>query len=184
MSPWNPYHRLAPTVFLASCLFTAQLRAQGPEDSPGGGFSHGMRDPDGSQRIALDPVLLDGPPGPADFAAITSPDSAQFERYQSLYTNFMATTQDDRDSLRATHTAMHAARQAQDHESMRRSAAASQELVVALLSSQKAFDDVLKAMLTGDQFKRYEGWRQERRKKAEGQMNARMQGRSGEPASP
>jgi hypothetical protein len=143
-----------------------------------------MRDPDGSQRVALDPVLLDGPPGPADFAAITAPDSAQSARYQSLYANFMTTTQDDRDSLQATRTAMRAASPAQDRESRREWEAASQELVVALESKQKAFDDALKAMLSGDQFKYYEWWRQKRRKQAEKQMNRRMQNRSGESASP
>ena len=186
MSPWNPYPRLAPTVFLASCLFTAQLRGQGPGDSPGSGdgHSHGMRGPDGFQHGATDPVLLDGPPAPADFAGIASPDTAQSARYQSLYDNLMATTQDDRDSLRATRTAMRASRGSQDHESMRQSMVASQQLVVALQGSQTAFDDALKAMLSDAQFKRDEAWRQQRRKQAEEQLKQRMQDRSGEPAAP
>jgi exonuclease VII small subunit len=143
-----------------------------------------MRGPGGFQHDAPDPVLLDGPPVPADFAVIASPDTAQAARYQSLYDNLMASTHDDRDSLRTTRTEMRAARGSQDHESMRQSMAATQQLVAALQSSQQAFDDALKAMLSGEQFKRYEAWRQQRRKQAEEQMKRRMQDRSGEPAAP
>lgn len=143
-----------------------------------------MHGPDGFPRGAPDPVLLEGPPAPADFATIATPDSAQSARYQSLYDNLMAMTRSDRDSLRATRTAMREARGSQDHESMRRSAIASQELMVTLQSSQQAFDDTLKAMLSDEQFKRYEGWRQQRRKQAEEEMKQRMQSRSGEPATP
>lgn len=186
MSPWNPYPRLAPTVFLASCLFTAHLRGQGPGDSPGAGssHSHGMRGPGGFQHGVPDRVLLEEPPAPPDFATIAAPDSAQSARYQSLYDNLMATTLADRDSLQATRSTMRAARESQNHESMRRSMEASQPLVVALQGSQQAFDDALKAMLSSDQFKRYEAWRQQRRKQAEDDMKRGMQSRSAGSGTP
>ena len=57
----------------------------------------GMGGPGG--MASLDPVVLQGPPAPADFARIVDLPEDQVGRYSQLYDRYMATTRRERDSL-------------------------------------------------------------------------------------
>jgi hypothetical protein len=122
---------------------------------------------------ALDPVVADGPPAPADFAGIASPPDDQQRRYTGLYQQFMASTRPQRDSLNVTRRDMRAAFEDGDREGARRQLGIVVALGDELTRRQKAFDDTLKTFLGKDQWKRYDKWRSDERKRAEQERRER-----------
>jgi hypothetical protein len=114
-----------------------------------------------------DPVVADGPPAPADFAKIASPPDDQQRRYADLYQQFMASTKSQRDSLTVGRRDMRAAFEDGDREGARRQRDAVMALGEELTRRQKTFDDALKSFLGKDQWKRYDKWRSDQRKRAE-----------------
>jgi hypothetical protein len=135
----------------------------------------------GRRMQALDPVVAEGPPAPADFAKIASPPDDQQRRYADLYQRFMASTKPQRDSLYIVRRDMRAAFEDGDREGARRQ----RDIVVALGDElnrrQKSFDDTLKGFLGKDQWKRYDKWRSEERKRAEQERRERWEGGLGDP---
>ena len=121
----------------------------------------------GRPMQALDPVVADGPPAPADFAKIASPPDDQQRRYVDLYRQFMASTRSQRDSLTVGRRDMRAAFEDGDREGARRQRDAVVALGEELGRRQKTFDDTLKGFLGKDQWKRYDKWRSDERKRAE-----------------
>jgi hypothetical protein len=170
-------------VFLAAIALVGPVLAQstyGPDQpgSPGGGMHGGRRGGPGGmmggQRMqALDPVVADGPPAPAEFAGIASPPDDQQRRYTELYQNFMASTKPQRDSLNITRRDMRAAFEDGDREGARRQFDAVRALGDELTQRQKTFDDTLKSFLGKDQWKRYDKWRSDERKRAEQERRER-----------
>jgi hypothetical protein len=164
-------------VFLAALALVGPVLAQstyGP-DRPGGtggnmpggrrGGPGGMME--GRRMQALDPVVADGPPAPADFAKIASPPDDQQRRYADLYPQFMASTKPQRDSLTVGRRDMRAAFEDGDREGARRQGDVVRALGEELSRRQKTFDDTLKSFLGKDQWKRYDRWRSDQRKQAE-----------------
>ncbi len=121
----------------------------------------------GRRMQMLDPVVVDGPPAPADFTKIASPPDDQQRHYADLYQQFMASTRPQRDSLTVGRRDMRAAFEDGDREGARRQGDVAMRLGEELARRQKTFDDTLKSFLGKDQWKRYDQWRSEERKRAE-----------------
>ena len=121
----------------------------------------------GRRTQMLDPVIADGPPAPADFARIASPPDDQQRRYADLYQQFMASTKAQRDSLTVGRRDMRAAFEDGDREGARRQRDVVMTLGQGLGSRQKTFDETLKSFLGKDQWKRYDKWRSDERRRAE-----------------
>ena len=124
---------------------------------------HGMRGGAGGMT-RLDPVVADGPPAPAAFASITG--LADTSRYAHLYDNFKSATQPQRDSLAAARSAMRDAFEDHDREAGMRQANIVKSIGDDLSHRQQTFDDAVKAMVSKDEWKKYQSWRDDQRKDA------------------
>jgi hypothetical protein len=127
----------------------------------------------GGRMEALDPVVADGPPAPADFARIASPPDDQQRRYANLYQQFMASTKPQRDSLNIARRDMRGAFEDGDREGARRQRDIVMALGDELTHRQKSLDETLKSFLGKDQWKRYDKWRSDERKRAEQERRER-----------
>jgi len=127
----------------------------------------------GGRMEALDPVVADGPPAPADFARIASPPEDQQRRYADLYQQFMASTKPQRDSLNIARRDMRGAFEDGDREGARRQRDIVMALGDELTHRQKSLDETLKSFLGKDQWKRYDKWRSDERKRAEQERRER-----------
>lgn len=166
---------------------TVSMSAQYPdgEGGPGGGGGmrrgHGMG-MHGSGMRSMDPVVVEGPPAPAEFARITS--EADTGRYAELYAHFMSSTRPQRDSLMAARGAMRDAFENHDRAAGGRDGAAMRSLADDLTRRQQTFDDAVKAVVTKDAWKNYQGWRAERKKEMESHRRGRMRGGPGAAGPP
>jgi hypothetical protein len=115
---------------------------------------------------AGDPIVLNGPPAPAEFTRIVQLPADKVTRYTELYDRFMQSTRPQRDSLAAMRRDRREAFSEGDRESARRHRGQLRPIAEDLARQQVAFDDTLKPTLTKDQWKRYEQWRDEQRKQA------------------
>ena len=180
---------LAASVALAAPPLVGSAAAQdgyGPEsrggpggaDSPGGGGGHGMRHGmRGPGRTAsLDPVVLEGPPVPAEFARIVELPENQVGRYAQLYERFMASTRPQRDSLAALRRDLRSAFEQGDRETGRQQLGQLRPLTEDLKQRQATFDETLQPLLEKDQWKRYQHWREDERKQAEKERQERRLG--------
>ena len=120
----------------------------------------------GRRMVPPDPVVLDGPPAPAEFARIVKLPADKLTRYTELYDRFMESTRPQRDSLTAMRRDRRKAFNEGDRETARRHRGQLRPLAEDLARRQVTFDDTLKPTLTKDQWKRYEQWRDEQRKQA------------------
>jgi len=184
---------LAGLVLLG--LSAVPLAAQGPGGGGGwgmpgghgghhGGWGGGHGGQGGSTQHAVpDPVIIEGPPKPDDFAAMFQLADSQRARYDSLYHSLMDSTADDRDSVAAARQEIREAFQSGDREGAEQPMHTLRTLTKDLENRQKKFDDSLKHLLTHDQWKDYDKWRGERRKEAEEEMRGRY-GRGGNTGEP
>ncbi len=142
---------------------------------------HGMMGGMGGGRGGmkqLDPVVADGPPAPAEFARITGAEDTV--RYAHLYDNFKTSTQPQRDSLAAARKAMRDAFEDRDRDAATSEASVVKSLGDDLSRRQQTFDDAAKEMVTKDEWKKYQSWRDDQRKAAQERRGAMMgRGRSG-----
>lgn len=120
----------------------------------------------GRRMAPPDPVVLDGPPAPAEFARTVKLPADKLTRYTELYDRFMESTRPQRDSLTAMRRDRRKAFNEGDRETARRHRGQLRPLAEDLARQQVTFDDTLKPTLTKDQWKRYEQWRDEQRKQA------------------
>jgi hypothetical protein len=120
----------------------------------------------GRRMAPPDPVVLDGPPAPAEFARIVKLPADKLTRYTELYDRFMESTRPQRDSLTAMRRDRRKAFNEGDRETARRHRGQLRPHAEDLARQQVTFDDTLKPTLTKDQWKRYEQWRDEQRKQA------------------
>jgi hypothetical protein len=156
----------------------------GPGDAggPGGAGGHGMRrGMRGHElRASLDPVVLEGPPAPAEFARIVELPEDQVGRYAQLYERFMASTRPQRDSLTALRRDLRSAFEQGDREAARQQAGQLRPLTEDLQRRQATFDDTLQPLLEKDQWKRYQHWRDDERKRAQKDRQERRLGPPGD----
>jgi hypothetical protein len=166
---------LAFTLVAATMLSSLAAQEYGPDRSgrPGNG-PPGM----GPRGRTPDPVVLEGPPSPEEFARITELPAERTREYAVRYERFMAATRVTRDSLQAQRRAMREAlgRGAGEPDdqgtldrrmAMRQGVGALRGLREELEHQQQVFDDGLKESLSKDEWKRYQNWRGERRKEAQ-----------------
>jgi hypothetical protein len=177
---------LAASVALAAPPLAGSVAAQdgyGPESpggagdasGPGGTGGHGMRrGMRGSGRMgSLDPVVLAGPPIPAEFARIVELPEDQVGRYAQLYERFMASTRPQRDSLTALRRDLRSTFEQGDREAARQRLGQLRPLAEELKRRQATFDETLQPLLEKDQWKRYQHWREDERKRAEKERQER-----------
>jgi hypothetical protein len=183
---------LAASVALAAPPLVGSAAAQGgygPESrggpggasDPSGAGRHGMRrGMRGPERMAtLDPVVLEGPPVPAEFARIVELPENQVGRYAQLYERFMASTRPQRDSLTVLRRDLRSAFEQGDREAGRQQSGELRPLTEELQRRQATFDETLQPLLEKDQWKRYQHWRDDERKQAQ---KDRQERRLGPPA--
>jgi hypothetical protein len=173
-------------AFLAAMALVGPVLAQstyGPDRPEGGGGDmpggrHGGRGGmmHGRRMEAFDPAVIDGPPAPDEFARLASPPEDQQRRYAELYQKLMTSTRPQRDSLNVARRDMHAAFEDGDREGARRQRDVVTTLGQELASRQKTFDETLKSFLGKDQWKRYDKWRSDERKRAEQERRERWGG--------
>jgi hypothetical protein len=167
----SPFH----LALAALALATAALA----QDS--GGPSHG---PSGAMRgregmPARDPVVLEGPPAPAELARIVDLPQDRLDRYTPLYDRFMTATKPQRDSLAALRRGMRDAFADRDREAISRQRAIMEPIARDLREQQATFDDSLHGLLAEPQWKRYQQWREDERKRADQERRDRWQRRAG-----
>jgi hypothetical protein len=183
---------LAASVALAAPPLAGSLVAQdgygpesrvGPGDAggPGGAGGHGMRrGTRGPGRESLDPVVLAGPPVTAEFARIVELPEDQVGRYAQLYERFMASTRPQRDSLTAMRRDLRSTYEQGGREAARQKVGQLRPLTEDLKRRQATFDETLQPLLEKDQWKRYQHWREDERKRAEKERQERRQGPPGD----
>jgi len=184
---------LAASVALAAPPLAASAAAQdgyGPESrgGPGGagepgeaggpGMRRGMRGP--GRMTSLDPVVLEGPPVPAEFARIVELPENHVDRYAQLYERFMASTRPQRDSLIALRRDLRSAFEQGDREAGRQQLGQLRPLTEELQRRQATFDETLQPVLEKDQWKRYQHWRDDERKRARKDRQERRLGPPGD----
>ena len=164
------------TLALAAPVAAAQY-SDDPGQQQGGhrGRMHGQ-----GRGTPPDPVVLNGPPAPADFQKLVQLPPDKVPGYQGLYDRFMAETKPQRDSLAALRGGMGGG-DSGGRESFQQRRDVFMPLSDELTRRQAAFDDALKDMLEKDQWKRYQKWRDEERKVAQQQRQDRWRGRGGVP---
>lgn len=168
--------RAFPLALLILALAAPAALAQYSDD-PGqghygrhGGRMHGM----GRRGSPPDPVVLQGPPAPADFQKLVQLPDAKLPGYQNLYNHLMDQTKPQRDSLAALRNNMG---DSNDRSSFQERREIFQPLSQELIQRQAAFDDALKDMLDKNEWKRYQKWRDDQRKAAEKDRQNRWQHR-------
>jgi hypothetical protein len=166
------------TLALAGSAAAQESGGYGGTGGPGmhGGHRGGMRGAGGGGMTRLDPVVLQGPPAPAEFASIVQLPENQVGRYSQLYDRFMATTRPQRDSLDTLRSQMRDAAGNRDRDAMSRQRGQMEPLVKDLQKQQSTFDDTLKDMLEKQQWQRYQKWRDDQRKQAAKEREDRWQG--------
>jgi hypothetical protein len=170
---------LPVSAVLFAMLASAGTAAAQDYDRPGGPgrpgnpVRHGMR-----RGAGPDPVVLNGPPAPAEFARIVELPADQVNRYAEMYNRLVTATRPQRDSLEALRRGVREAFESRDRASAERQRAVAQPLVQELERQQTAFDGTLRDLLDQSQWKRYEQWRDDERKRANDERRNRRRGHS------
>jgi hypothetical protein len=159
--------RLPLSAVLVAMLTLAGTAAAQEYDRPHGRGGGGGRGGHGMGRMAApDLVVLHGPPAPPEFARIVELPADRVDRYAEMYDRLMTTTRPLRDSLETLRQGMREAFESRDRASAERQRAVAQPLVEELGRRQAAFDATLRDLLDKGQWKRYEHWRDDERKRA------------------
>ena len=127
----------------------------------GGGFMgrHG-----GGEHRMPSPSELEGPPSPAIMRDSISLNTTQVQEYSKRYADHMASTTAERDSLRTAVQAARAAFEEGDRAAARQRGQSIGQQWKDLSDRDKKFDQGLKDILTKDQQKRYQKWKDDRKK--------------------
>lgn len=176
----SPVYLVLAALLLAAAVLPAAAQDQGPA-----GSDDGMRQgPPGGMHArrgmtAPDPVVLNGPPAPADFARIVELPQDRLESYTRMYDRFMTATRPQRDSLQTLRNGMRDAFASRDRDAMQRQRSVMEPIAKDLAQQQATFDETLRSQLEKPQWKRYEQWRDDQRKQAEQERRERWQRRAG-----
>jgi serine/threonine protein phosphatase PrpC len=145
-----------------------------------GGMGRGGMRQGGRPAVAMPTdAEIDGPPTPGLMRQLLSLDAAQDSAYTRSWDSLMAATKPVRDSAHAAVKAVHDGFAGGDRAGARSNAASAQQLAKALKQDDDAFDHSLKALLSKDQQKRYEKWKDDNRKEAEERQHEEMRSRMG-----
>lgn len=177
--------RLPLSAVLAAMLALASTAAAQDYDRPHGRGAGGNRGGPGMGRMAPpDLVVVQGPPAPPEFARIVELPADKVHRYAEMYERLMNSTGPQRDSLETLRRGMRDAFEIRDRASADRQRALAQPIVEELERRQAAFDATLRDLLDKSQWKRYQHWRDDERKRANDERRDRRRGdpESGPPA--
>jgi hypothetical protein len=162
--------RLAPTVlFTCSFLLVGAEIGSTQQSPPPGGGGRGMR-PHGERSQSFDPVVFQGPPMPDSMATLVGLDAGGVARYATMYQNLMTSTKSERDSLASIRQARRASRENGVGPQERGGPGGMREIRQYLEDRQKQFDQALGDVLSKEQLKRYQNWREQRRRQAQSEM--------------
>jgi hypothetical protein len=168
---------LPVSAVLAAMLALAGTAPAQEYDRPHGRSRPGNPNGPGMRRMAApDPVVLHGPPAPPEFARIVELPADQVDRYAKMYDRLMTTTRPQRDSLETFRRDMREAFESRDRASAERQRAVARPLVQELERRQAAFDGTLRDLLEKSQWKRYEQWRDDERKRVNDERRDRRGG--------
>ena len=176
--------RMASIIwFTCGMLTIATGMAVAQQSPPPGGGGRGMR-PHGERSQSFDPVIFQGPPEPDSMAALVGLDAGGLARYTTMYQNLMAATKSERDSLAAARHAREVSRGSSAGPQERGGPGGMREIRQYLEDHQKQFDQALGDVLSKDQFKRYQDWRDQRRHEAQSEMRGRRDSGNGQAGDP
>lgn len=116
---------------------------------------------------ALPGAELEGPPDTATMRSITSLSDSQMARYAQVYDSFMVATRPQRDSAKVATEKMNARLDGGDRAAAQFYAELLQDLGKSLRSRQDKFDDRLRGVLNGDQWKAYKRWEDDAQRAAQ-----------------
>lgn len=136
--------------------------------------------PPGSEHRMLSREAIEGPPSPALMRDSIGLSQDQLQRYSERYGNHMAATRSLRDSVRTTMKAMRSAFESGDRSTAREQRDVIERESKELSKRDTDFDKGLKDILTKDQQKRYQKWK-ENRKKTERDQWTRERRRAADP---
>lgn len=148
-----------------------------PGGSGGGGFGGGMggqghggwgRHQGGSSFSMPTDQELAGPLSPEALKGVLSLSDEQVQRYQPLWQQHMQATKPQRDSAQAALSGVHRAMQDHDRTAMRQYGPVLRRLAPDLEDRDKQFaNKQLKPILTKDQAKSFDKWRDEQKRAAD-----------------
>ena len=161
-----PYPVMAGALTILSFSLVTPALAQG---APGYGYGPGgaggyrsngehMGRPGGGRRM-VSRETLDGPASPAIMRDSVSLRPDQLQQYSTRYATYMADTRSERDSLRTNVQAMRTAFENGDRSAARDRRDVIQRQAKDLASRDKKFDDGLKDILSKDQQKSYQKYK-------------------------
>jgi Spy/CpxP family protein refolding chaperone len=167
-------------IILALGSVTPSLAQSPPGEYGPGGPGGGRWNSGGGGGHRISSETIEGPPAPAVMRDSIGLSGDQLQRYTTLYTNHVNATKPARDSLRANLQEVRAAFQSGDRSAARERRSAIEGQANDLSKQDKTFDKELKNLLTKDQQKRYDTWKDNRDKarRAERRSNRQSAGDS------
>jgi hypothetical protein len=178
-----PSHRrrALPVMIFIAFGFATKVAAQYPSNPPGGygpEIQGGAGHTGGAERMGRHGAggdiptleLIEGPATPAVMHDTMGLSDELLERYAGRYDDHMAATQPVRDSLRASMKEIRAAFESGDRSVIRERRSEVQRQWKDLSKRDKEFEGGLKDLLSKDQQKRYEKWKEAREKAARERM--------------
>jgi Spy/CpxP family protein refolding chaperone len=167
-------------IILALGSVTPSLAQSPPGEYGPGGPGGGRWNKGGGGGHRISSETIEGPPAPAVMRDSIGLSGDQLQRYATLYTNHVNATKAARDSLRANLQEVRAAFQSGDRSAARERRSAIESQANDLSKQDKTFDNELKNILTKDQQKRYDTWKDNRdkAKRAERRSNRQSAGDS------
>lgn len=162
--------------FASSLLAQSSPGGYGPGSPgmrPGGGYGTRMGSPRGGGHRMLSPETIEGPASPDVMRDSMGLNGSQLQGYTRRYENHMANTKAARDSLRSEVQAMRAAFESGDRSAARDQRDRMDQQSKELSKQDEDFDKGLKDILTKDQQKRYQKWKDNREKADQEQWQQR-----------
>lgn len=173
---------------LGALVVATPVQAQygGMDGGMGGGMGGrggmgrgGMGGRGGAPVMMISDEALDGPPTPGMMLQLLTLDQRQSATYTHAWDSLMAETKVERDSAHAAVKAMRDGFSGGDRASARSNAEVARRLAGDLARRDQAFDASLKTLLTKDQRKEYDKWKDQNKKDEEAKQREEMRGREG-----
>lgn len=133
----------------------------------------------GAPAMMISDETLDGPPTPGMMLQLLTLDERQSAAYAHAWDSLMAETKAERDSAHAAVKTMRDDFRGGDRASARSNSELARRLAGDLAKRDQAFDASLKTLLTKDQRKEYDKWKDQNRKDEEAKQREEMRGREG-----
>jgi Spy/CpxP family protein refolding chaperone len=150
----------------------ASLYGQGPGGAggpPRGGPPGGP--PGGRMGPSFDPLALEGPMQPAQFAEVTGATAEQRARYETMHDNYLAATRSERETVEYAMKRMREGIEGgASREEMFRVMQSLDGSAKLLEKQLKTFDGAVKDLLEKEQWKKYQDARKDQRKQLQERM--------------